>query len=121
MLCRAKGAYAVYSIDDSGLHWVGTDGTSADDLLGGPHVPHRKADAVVLLKNFLSDGPKPANDVFTLAAENGFTSGCIRAAGRSLGVQQKPSAFRGQWLWSLPSSEATTADTTSASKESLAN
>jgi hypothetical protein len=97
-----KGPTLLYSIDTTGLHWLGTEDTTADDLLNSTDEPQKKTNAQSLLKDLLSNGPQSAKEVFALAARNGLTDGCMRAADRSLRVQQKPSDFRGQWLWSLP-------------------
>jgi AAA domain-containing protein len=100
-----KGPTMLYRIDDSGLHWEGPDDLSADELLGGTERPTAKKNAVEMLKSFLAAGPKPSQEVFDFAVENGLTRGSMRSAAESLGVEMKPSSFRGQWMWTLSTAD----------------
>jgi hypothetical protein len=76
-----KGPTLLYCIDHKGLHWTGTDRTTAAELLEGTAQPRPKTNAQKLLADLLSAGPKSADEVFALASQNGIADGSMRAAG----------------------------------------
>ena len=59
-------------------------------------------EAIEWLRDYLSDGPKPAKDGQRDAKANGITEKSLRTARDKLRVQPHKSGFRGGWLWSLP-------------------
>ena len=54
------------------------------------------------LMEYLSTGPRTAEDVFTAANEAGFSKDQIRRAREKLGVQSKKQGYQGAWKWELP-------------------
>ena len=54
------------------------------------------------LLEYLSAGPRTAEDVFTAANEAGFSKDQIRRAREKLGVQSKKQGYQGAWKWELP-------------------
>lgn len=52
-----------------------------------------------------NDGQLEAGRVKQLAQQEGISDRTLRRARESLGVETKPSGFRGAWLWTLPEAE----------------
>ena len=80
----------------------------ADDILAASQENSGNSDrewAIVFLKDFLMDGPKPALEVRKGAKEAGIGDKALRRACGELDVQPKKSSYSGGWLWALPLSE----------------
>jgi putative DNA primase/helicase len=61
-----------------------------------------KAEAMEFLRDALSGGPRPANEVKQEATSAGITPKCIRTARKSLGVRLTKQGMSGGWVWELP-------------------
>lgn len=83
---------------------------SADDALGrdddsGDHESTLAGDAADWLRDVLSSGALPSNDVKKHAKEAGYSFATIRRAQASLGIKPRRiggAAGDGAWLWTLP-------------------
>jgi hypothetical protein len=100
-------AYRTASAPDSDIVrvvWEGTSHHTAESLLrasasfGAEHTARTEAEN--WLRDFLSDGPKPAAEVQTEALAAGHTERTLRRAKDSLGVRSQQVGR--QWVWSLP-------------------
>jgi putative DNA primase/helicase len=61
-----------------------------------------KAEAIEFLRDALSGGPRPANEVKQEATSAGITPKCLRTARKSLGVRLTKQGMSGGWVWALP-------------------
>jgi putative DNA primase/helicase len=61
-----------------------------------------KAEAMEFLRDALSGGPRPANEVKQEATSAGITPKCLRTARKSLGVRLTKAGMSGGWVWELP-------------------
>jgi AAA domain-containing protein/bifunctional DNA primase/polymerase-like protein len=59
-------------------------------------------EAEEFLRDYLADGPMPANKVDAAAEENEITRRTLKRARKSLKIVATKSAFDGGWTWSLP-------------------
>ena len=59
-----------------------------------------------------NDGQLEAGRVKQLAQQEGISDRTLRRARESLGVETKPSGFRGAWLWTIPEAEVEPLDST---------
>lgn len=88
----------------------GEVGISADQLLAAQvsvtpgEVSDRsdRDDASDFLREFLSDGPKPATEGIGEGRRHGFTPKQLRRARTTLGVRPRKDGMNGPWLWTLP-------------------
>jgi putative DNA primase/helicase len=77
-----------------------------DDSEGG----NEKADAEQFLKDLLSGGPVPTNQLKADATGAGYSWRTIERAKRDLGVEAAKSGMGGGWQWSLPKTAKNTED-----------
>jgi hypothetical protein len=84
------------------IEWLGTTPVTADQMANqSVNMPGDRAKR--LLKEVLSMGPVPANEVFGAAEGEGITQGTLRYQAQKLGVlRQKEKTERGKWWWALP-------------------
>lgn len=61
----------------------------------------RRDDAAAWLRDFLSDGPRPAADVFAAADVAGFPQRTVERAKAAAGVEVSKAGFGGAWVWRL--------------------
>lgn len=98
----AMGTSVVFQITDEGLFWCGTSTLSADELSQAqPMVHHnQRKDAMQWLRDFLKEGPQPAEVVKAAADTIGITDKTLRGARERLHVlTAKEGAV---WYWRLP-------------------
>jgi putative DNA primase/helicase len=93
----------------SRLVWGKEETGSARELLDRaetlPEMDDEIADRTVQqqwLLDYLSSGPKSAEECFAQGKEAGFTQKQIRSARMGLKVKPAKVGYRGGWLWSLP-------------------
>ncbi len=70
--------------------------------------------AEALLSDLLKDGPRPAADVLTAAANAGISERSIQRASIALGVVKTRTALRSGWTWTLPTHADDEAEVTKA-------
>lgn len=88
------------------VEWeVGTDPRDARQLLaeGGQTYEQRSAigDARSFLKDFLAEGPQPAETVKAEAAKIDISNATLRRAYDEIGAKPKKDGMTGPWLWRL--------------------
>ena len=54
------------------------------------------------LRETLAVGPKPANEIFKLAAADGISKRTLKRGARELGIKPTKAGMGGGWSWSLP-------------------
>ncbi|HOI53862.1 MAG TPA: AAA family ATPase [Phycisphaerae bacterium] len=82
---------------------------SADEAVGGERRtrgpdPDARQDAEVWLLDFLSAGPRTAQEIFTAARVEGHTRVTVKRAKATAGIQSVKQDFDGPWVWVLPGS-----------------
>jgi hypothetical protein len=80
--------------------------TTADQALasetGGPDAdPTAIARAAGWLEDLLSNGPKPAREIFLAARDCGLSPVTLRRAKNALGVEVRKDVYQGPWVWCL--------------------
>jgi putative DNA primase/helicase len=71
--------------------------------------PKRAKDiAMAFLEEFLSDGPKLADEVMQEASRRGVKRGTLQSARMALGlvIRKRPGEAHGPWVWSLPAEQS---------------
>lgn len=82
---------------------------SADEAVGmpghsrGPD-PEARQDAEAWLLDFLSAGPRTAQEIFMAARAEGHTRVTVKRAKATAGIQSVKQDFDGPWVWMLPGS-----------------
>ena len=82
----------------------------ADDALApldrqrGPE-PENREEAQSWLVDFLTGGPRPAEECLTEAARVGITRSTLRRAKTAAGVVAEKQGYGGPWMWQLPGHE----------------
>jgi len=74
------------------------------------------AKARALLREKLSDGPKPGTELIRIAEESGIRSSTVYKAKADLGIEDGPVGYQGQWLWFLPKEGASFKEDSSSKK-----
>jgi hypothetical protein len=86
--------------------WGSPSSLTTEEALGGGGRPGPKSNAVESavewMHDFLSDGPKPATEVFAEGGKLRLTPYALREAQARLGVESKKADFGEGWRWSLP-------------------
>lgn len=83
----------------------------ADDALAAEQLPtasrrgQPRRRAAEFLRDFLSDGKRPADEVFAAAETHGITEKTLNRAAKELGIEKTKAGFDGGWLWSLSPSD----------------
>jgi hypothetical protein len=99
-------AYRLVDVPDIGaprVEWQGEVDITAGELLRPPRRPSPRRDvATDFLRQFLSDGPKPVQEVKRAAAEQGISAKTLRIAREELMVFPDKQGFAGPWSWGLP-------------------
>ena len=91
----------------SQVRWGNAIEGSARDILAEAEAPRDEdggamADAKAFLRDYLSDGPKPANDVQAAARHAGLSGATLRRAKDALRVASLKAGMSGVWTWGLP-------------------
>ena len=76
--------------------------TQADELVEDYEGRTAIADAVEVVREFLSDGPRPMKDVERAADSSGVSKSSLRRAKKKLRVHSERITPTGPWIWSLP-------------------
>lgn len=97
--------------DHAVIEWIGTSELRARDLLteqaADDETRDEWDDAVEWLRGFLSDGPRPAKEVYAEGRKVGIGYRAIRRAKAKLGVRAVKKGFQGdtEWQWTLSESD----------------
>lgn len=86
---------------------------SADEALAPPEPNDERSlrdQARAFLQGALEDGPVPTKDVFSWAAQAGFSSRTVQRAKDDIGVIAEKTGFKGGWQWTLPPKMAKSAE-----------
>jgi hypothetical protein len=101
-----SGVSLAYSISAEGvLVWRGECNVLADDLLSAPATADERSaleEAEDFLREKLSDGPLPANEIYVEAERSGISKATLRRATKKLGIKRRPDGFKGTWMHTLP-------------------
>lgn len=90
------GLVQSFSIDEEGFHW----GEAYDvDNLPKKTSAKRRDNAVAFLKNFLANGPVPADEVFKAAGDQGISAPTLNRA--KPGVAESVYSKTKGWVWQL--------------------
>jgi RecA-family ATPase len=79
------------------------DAVDIDDLLN--HKTSKQQKAVQLLRQWLGDGSRPANEIRERAQRNGISEATLRLAKETVGVVSRKRGAQGGWWWRLPDAE----------------
>ena len=128
----AMGVSLGYEIRDGCFFWTGESALTAERILGGAigeGERKTRADAEDFLRDMLSDGPKPSEEITREARRAGISQATLTRARLELGIKGKPYVFKtGQprteeqrWFWRLPAehTQANAEDTHSQTGEHL--
>jgi hypothetical protein len=88
-------------------------GLTADDVLAAEAVtgetrtrrgpdPQERGEAAEWLREALRDGPRPAEELFAEAEDDGISRGTLRRAKADLEVKAHKEGWQGRWVWRLP-------------------
>ncbi len=94
--------------DVSRIQWDGHTSHTANQLLAMAAEDNERGDArseaIEILQDVLSDGPRPTADVLKQARPLGITEATLRRARKQLGIQRIKEGFgeEGRWLLALP-------------------
>ncbi|TVQ75688.1 MAG: hypothetical protein EA380_10225 [Phycisphaeraceae bacterium] len=98
----------LYRVVDAGgvprIEWTGTDDRKADAFFGAAARNSCETPAIAFLRESLANGPRPASEIESKAAELDISKSQLRTAKGRLGVASKRQAgvTNGPWLWSMP-------------------
>ena len=107
-------AYRLVDVPDAKaprVEWQGEVDITAEELLRPPRRSSPRRDiATDFLKQFLSNGPKPVQEVKLAATKQGIAPKTLRTACEDLMVYPDKQGFEGPWLWKLPSADIAVLD-----------
>lgn len=110
-----KAPSLIYSLEQTGndtarVRWEGISRHTADSLLAAAHEEDRQvmAEAAEWLKEYLGDGPVPAQEAKRAAREAGFSERTVERARAKLRVTSERDGFGkgAKYVWELPSTHA---------------
>jgi putative DNA primase/helicase len=97
--------------EDGPIEWHGTAGKKLERLLDEAVPKMPRVDAEAFLREFLAPGSRLSVDVEAEAEARGITKATLRRASEAIPVKKwKASGHNGQWYWSLPDGQPTTAE-----------
>lgn len=111
VVCQTKNSLApegppiAFKLDpEDGFSWIGEYEIDAESLLSGGGGKGKKVkEAVIFLKEILSDNPVAQTEIIELATEKGIKESTLKNAKRDLNV--KSNKYAGKWYWSLDDGE----------------
>jgi AAA domain len=103
---KGRGVSMLFEISDEGFRWAGTSTLTADELSAAqPRLHHhQRKDAMQWLKDYLSDGPHPSEEVIQMAEQVGIKERTLRRAKESLHILSVQELK--VWYWRLPKFDA---------------
>lgn len=97
----------VEGTDHARVEWLGESSVTAASVMSQPIDPIEReevTEAELWLKDMLSTGTMPSNDVYREGKKAGYSDKAIKKAKSSLGVKSAKQGYgrEGVWHWSLP-------------------
>lgn len=98
------GISMVFQITDEGLHWCGTSTLTADELSAAQPKRHatQRQTAMEWLREYLKQGPQPAELILHEAEAVGIPERTLRRAKEHLRILAAKDREKGIWFWRLP-------------------
>ena len=85
---------------------IGTNAKLPKQRLSAEERLRRLEEAIVFLRQHLTDGPQPATMLLQAAKSAGIAERTLHRAKDVLGVTTEHTGWHGQWIWGVPPSSS---------------